>query len=303
MIKNEYMMKIVLTGSLGHISKPLALDLIAKGHLVTIISSNASKQKNIEALGAKPAIGSLENVDFLTSTFIGADIVYLMEPPINFFDPNLNVEDFWISIAQAYKQAILNTGITKVIHLSSIGGHTSDGVGMLIAHHHCENILKELPETVHMKFIRPVGFYYNMFAFIPAIKNANAIFQNYGGDEKEPWVSPLDIAVAILEEIEKPFGDSIVRYIASDEVAPNEVAQVLGNVIGKPDLKWIIISDEDFYNNLIKIGFNPLAAKGLTDMNIGRRNHLYDDYNKNKPELGKVKLRDFARDFEKIYNQ
>ncbi|WP_268225823.1 hypothetical protein [Sinomicrobium oceani] len=43
-------MNIVLTGSLGHISMPLALSLIEKGHQVTIISSRPERQLAIEAL-------------------------------------------------------------------------------------------------------------------------------------------------------------------------------------------------------------------------------------------------------------
>ncbi len=54
-------MKIVVTGSLGHISKPLAHELVQKGHSVTVISSKAERKKDIEAMGAKAAIGSMEN--------------------------------------------------------------------------------------------------------------------------------------------------------------------------------------------------------------------------------------------------
>ncbi len=52
------------------------------GHTVTVISSKSAKQKDIEELGAAAAIGSLEDVDFLTSTFTGADADYCMVPPI-----------------------------------------------------------------------------------------------------------------------------------------------------------------------------------------------------------------------------
>jgi uncharacterized protein YbjT (DUF2867 family) len=72
------MMKIVVTGSLGHISKPLTIELVEKGHQVTVISSKVEKQKDIEALGATSAIGTMEDVDFLTATFMGADSVYTM---------------------------------------------------------------------------------------------------------------------------------------------------------------------------------------------------------------------------------
>ncbi len=295
-------MKIIVTGSLGHISKPLVTNLIAKGHEVTVVSSKAGRQKDIEALGAIAAIGTIDDAGFLTKTFTGADIVYLMEPPANFFDHNTDMAAYWMNIAKSYVQAVRESGVTKLIHLSSIGGHTTEGVGMLATHHLVENILGALPITVSIKTMRPVGFYYNMLAFIPTIKNAHSIIQNYGGDEKEPWVSPLDIAEVIAEEIEKPFLGRTVHYIASDEVSPNEVAQVLGRAIGKPDLKWLAISDEQFMNNLLHIGFHPQAAKGLTAMNAGRRNKLYDDYKQNKPALGKVKLTDFANEFTVAYH-
>ena len=296
-------MKIVLTGSLGHISKPLAVDLIAKGHSVTVISSKTERQTEIESIGAKAAIGSNDDGEFLSSIFTGAEIVYLMEPPVNYFDHKTDLESDWLNIAKSYRQAVQQSGITKVIHLSSVGAHTEKGVGLLAAHHLVENVLNELPNTVSIKTLRPVGFYYNMLAFIPAIKNANAIIQNYGGNEKEPWVSPLDIAKVIAEEIEKPFNGRIIRYIASDEVSPNEVADVLGVAIGKTDLSWNIIPDEQFQNNLINIGFNTQAAKGLTEMNAGRRSGvLYEDYFKHKPIPGKVKLSDFAKEFAAAYN-
>jgi uncharacterized protein YbjT (DUF2867 family) len=69
-------MKIVVTGSLGNISKPLTLELIQKGHEVTVVTSKANKQKDIEALGAKAAIGTIEDINFLTATFKGVDAVY-----------------------------------------------------------------------------------------------------------------------------------------------------------------------------------------------------------------------------------
>lgn len=176
----------------------------------------------------------------------------------------------------------------------------------MLAHgYEVESVLKTLPDNVAIKFMRPVGFYYNMFSFIPTIKNAGSIFQNYGGDElKEPWVSPSDIAETIAEEIELPFNGRKVRYIASDEVSPNEVATILGDAIGKPDLKWIVISNENFIANLVHAGFSLQAAEGLAAMNVSRVSGvLYEDYHKHKPTLGKVKLKDFAKEFAVVFNQ
>ena len=298
-------MKLVLTGSLGHISKPLAEELVQKGHSVTVISSKAEKQKDIEAIGAQPAIGSIEDVNFLSKTFTGADVVYLMEPPINFFDHNLNVMTHHAKLANSFKQAVQQSEATKLIHLSSIGAHTDKGNGMLAYHHEVENILNELPDNVSIKFMRPVGFYYNMFAFIQAIKTQGVIVSNYKATYKEPVVSPLDIAAVIAEEMELPFEGRKVRYIATDELTSDDVARILGEAIGKPELQWIAIPDEQLLNGLIGTGFNAEVAKGLVEMNIARQSGiLFDDYNRNRPNaLGKVKLVDFAKEFATVYNQ
>lgn len=296
-------MKIIVTGSLGHISKPLSQELVQKGHTLTVISSKAERQTEIESLGAKAAIGTMEDADFLTRSFNGADVVYLMEPPPNFSDPGSDILTQWSVIVHSYSKAIRLANVKRVIHLSSIGAHTDKGVGMLAAHHAIENLLKQLPDDVSIKFMRPVGFYYNMYAYMHSIKTQGTIIQNYGGDEKEPWVSPLDIASVIAEEIEKPFQGRTVRYIASDEVSPNEVAKILGEAIGKPELKWLTIPDEQMQDNLVSAGFSPNAAKGLADMNAGRRTGtLYEDYHRHKPVLGNIKLTDFAKEFAVFYH-
>lgn len=296
-------MKITLTGSLGHIGKPLAKTLVQKGHKVTVISSKTERQKEIEALGATAAIGTMQDAGFLTKIFTESDIVYLMETLGEgfFFNQDLDYMKAVTDIATNYKTAVQQSGVKKVIHLSSIGAHTDKGNGMLAFHHQGETILKQLPKDVSIKTMRPVGFYYNMFGYIPTIKSQKAIVQNYGGDEREPWVSTLDIADVIAEEMEQPFNGRSIRYIASDERSPNEVAKILGEAIGIPDLKWITLPDEQMLNGMITAGMNPAIAKGLVEMNAGRRSGtLYEDYYRHRPDLRKTKLQDFAKDFAAV---
>lgn len=299
-------MKIIVTGSLGNISGPLTKELIRKGHAVTVISSSFERKTTIEALGAKAAIGTMEDIDFLTETFRGSDIVYAMEAlnAGSFFNHDLDFIEANTKIGSNYKAAIEKSGVKNIIHLSSIGAHMKEGNGILAFHYNVEKILNELPEDVSIKFMRPVGFYYNMFGFIPTIKSQNAIFQNYGGSGKEPWVSPLDIASVIAEEIEKPFNGREIRYIASEEISPDDIASILGESIGQPDLKWVTVSDEELLNGMIGAGMNPKTAKGVVEMNAARGNGLlYEDYRQHKPVLGNVKLKDFAKQFAAAYHQ
>jgi uncharacterized protein YbjT (DUF2867 family) len=297
-------MKIVLTGSLGHIGKPLAQELIRKGHHVTVISSNPGKQAEIETLGAKAAIGNIEDEEFLTTAFTGADAVYCLFAPGGFFDPNY---DLMAKIAQwgrSYKHAILQSGVMRVVHLSSIGAHTDRNNGILAFHYQAEHILRELPPEIVIKHLRPVGFYYNLLSFIPAIKAQGVIASNYAGDHKRPWVSPIDIAAAAAEELTGPFNGRTVRYIASEEISSTEIAHILGAAIGKPDLQWVLIPGEQLRSGLIAFGMNPGIAAGLVEMQDGiQSGELYEDYYRHRPAvLGTTKMNDFAPEFAAAYN-
>lgn len=300
-------MNIVLTGSISNIGKPLTQALVQKGHSVTVISSNPERQQEIKALGAKAAIGKMQDVAFLTSTFTGADIVYLMETldaAGDMFDREVDFIGTINQIGLNYKQAVEQARIKRIVHLSSIGAHMDQGNGFLIFHHNVENILKQLPSEVAIKTMRPVGFYTNTFSFIRNIKTKGVIISNYGGDQKEPWVSPLDIAQVITEEMEKPFEGRTVRYIASDEFSPNEMAKAFGKAIGKPDLQWSVISDEQLLSSWLNIGFNQQLAYGFIEMQASQGSGLlYEDYYRQRPSLGNVKLADFAKEFAAVYQQ
>jgi uncharacterized protein YbjT (DUF2867 family) len=201
---------------------------------------------------------------------------------------------------------IQQSGIKRVVHLSSIGADTDQGNGLLAFHYHVEKIINQLPSDVGITFMRPVGFYNNLLAFIPTIKTQGMIVSNYGGDDKKPWVSPIDIAAAIAEEITTAFVGRKVRYVASEEISCNEITSILGAAIGKPDLKWVVISDEQLLKGMIASGVNPRIAAGLVEMNASASTHggkFYEDYYLNRPTLGTVKMKDFAKDFAVVYNQ
>jgi uncharacterized protein YbjT (DUF2867 family) len=298
-------MKITITGSLGHISKPLAQELVQKGHAVTVISSNPGRRGEIEALGAVAAIGKVEDVQFLASAFSGADAVYCMEPPPArniMFDKDFDLLGHIDALAHVFVEAILKSGVKRVFHLSSIGAHMAKGNGILVFHYNMEKILNTLPADVSITLMRPVGFYYNLFSAIDTIKTQGAIVNNYGGDEKEPWVSPVDIASAIAEEMGSAFVGRKVRYVASDVVSANEIAAILGAAIGKPELKWVVVPDEQLLSGLKAVGMNLQFATGYVEMNASRRGGvLYEDYYRNEPVLGKIKMVDFAGDFAAAY--
>ncbi|HLY68132.1 MAG TPA: NAD(P)H-binding protein [Puia sp.] len=296
-------MKIILTGSLGHIGRPLTALLVQKGHDVTVISSSSEKQNSIRALGATPAIGTIEDTDFLTATFSRADIVYTMVPPPRFSDPNVDLVADMAKIIDNYHQAIRRSGIKRIVHLSSIGAHMDQGSGIIIGHHHAEALLNLLPD-VAITFMRPVGFYYNLNMFTGLIRATGRISSNYGADDMIPWVSPSDIAEAIAKEIGIPPVERKILYVASDELTCNQVAAILGAAIGKPGITWTLITDGELQKRYESVGMNTKIAAGLVQMQASMHSgKFYEDYYRNRPAPGKIKMTDFANEFAASYHK
>jgi len=299
-IKN---MKIVVTGSLGHISKPLVQELLQKGHHVTVISSKDDKKAVIEDLGAVAAIGSVEDAGFLAEAFSGADAVYTMVPPVSYMQPDLDPIQHFSRIGRNYTSAILQAGVGRVVNLSSWGAHRDNGTGGIVGTYYLEQIMNELPAEISLVHIRPTSFHYNLLGFIPAIKYTGRIAANYGGDDRTVLVAPEDIAAAVAEELENNTGRHI-RYVASDELTCKEVARILGEAIGKPDLQWDLISNEEALQNLERAGLPARSAALLVELQAGHHQGLTaEDYYKHKPVLGKVKLADFAKTFAAAYQK
>jgi len=295
-------MKYVVTGSLGNISKPLAQKLIDAGHSVTIISSKTEKTSQIEALGAKAAIGSVEDTGFLTKTFTGADAVYTMVPP-NF--GAVDWKKYIAGIGENYAAAIKAAGVKNVVDLSSIGAHMPDGCGPVSGLYFSEKALNGL-DGVNVKHLRAGFFFQNFFGNIGMIKHLGIIGGNYGDGTTLTLVHTDDIADAAAEELlELSFKGKSIRYVIGDEKTTNQVAVILGKAIGKPELPWIDFKDEDTFAALVQAGLSEEIAENYAEMGAAMRSgEMTSEYNSNKPTVfGKTKLEAFAPVFAAVYKQ
>jgi uncharacterized protein YbjT (DUF2867 family) len=269
---------------------------------VVVVSHDKGKVKSIEEHGAKAAIGSVEDVDFLIQVFTGANAVYTMVPP-NFAATQW--KQYIANIGKNYADAIKKSGVKYVVNLSSIGADMPDGCGPVSGLYQVEKALNAL-EDVNVKNLRPAFFYNNLFANIGMIKHAGIIGANYGQNTNMVLVDPSDIAAVAAEELSSlSFSGKSVRYIASDEKTTTEIAQTLGKAIGKNDLPWVDFKDEDALNGMKQAGLSEEIAKNYVEMGAALRSGaMIKDYLSHRPAtLGKVKLNDFAKSFSQAYLQ
>lgn len=291
----------VITGAAGNISAPIVKELLKKGHKVTVVGRTAANLEPLTQLGATAAIGSLEDLVFLTKTFTGADAVYTMVPPK--WDPT----DWKKHIGQIganFAAAIKTAGVKYVVNLSSVGAHLPEGCGPVSGLYRVEQALNELKD-VNVLHLRPSYFYQNLFANLGLIKQAGIMGSNFSTDEgRFPIVDPSDIAAVATEALlALDFKGHTYRYIASEETGTDAIAKAIGANIGKNDLPWVTFTDEQALGGMIQAGLHPEVAKNYTEMGAALNSGIMlEDYWKNKPAtLGKVKLNDFAAQFAHAY--
>jgi nucleoside-diphosphate-sugar epimerase len=293
-------MNITLTGSLGNISRPLVEHLVAQGHAVTVISHRPAKAATIEALGAKAAIGSVENYDFVRQSFEGADAVYTMIPP-DFSVPDYR--DFTLRVRHNYAQAIRETRVSAVVNLSSVGSALA-GTRFLPAYLNLEEELDQLPD-LSVLHLRPAGFYSNFYGSMAPIRHQGLIGNNFDGNVPMLLTDPRDIADAAAQALHSQgVPGRRILYIISDVKTGNEVAHLLGDAIGKPELQWVAFADEQLLQMLTQNGFSADAAQHyIVDMGIAiREGVLAKHYAQNaQPVFGKRDFAAFAQGFARAY--
>lgn len=290
-------MKYVITGAAGNISRPLSEKLLQAGHEVTVISRSEKNIESLIQLGARPAIGSVEDPAFLAAAFAGADALYTMVPP--YFQAS-DWKAYIGGIGANFAKAIRESGVKNVVNLSSVGAHLPEGAGPVSGLYRAEQALNTLTD-VNILHLRPVYFYTNLLANIPMVKQMQIIGSNFGGEGFTMVLThPDDIADLAFEALNGlNFTGQTYRYIASDERPTSDIAAVLGQAIGQPGLPWITFTNEQTLGGMLQAGLPEEVARNYTEMGDAlQRGVFMEDYLRNRPaQMGKTKLEDFAADF------
>ncbi|MEJ7643490.1 MAG: NAD(P)H-binding protein [Chryseolinea sp.] len=293
------MEKYVVTGSLGHISRPLVSGLVEAGKEVTVITSNRDRSGEVHALGAKAAVGSLNDAEFLSDTLQGAEVVYTMIPP-TWQTSNLRASQN--EVAANYIKAIKHNNIEYVVNLSSVGAHLPHGVGPVNGIRDFEISLNNLP-GLRVKHLRPGYFFYNFLSQIPLIQEAGIMGANFGTPEqKVPLVHTRDIATSALEELlNLDFNGNSIRNIVGDFRTGQEIATALGKAIGR-ELPWVVFTDQQQKDALLQAGVPETHASAYTEMGIAlREGRMQEEVTAVIPPAGWIKIEKFAKEFSKVF--
>lgn len=223
------MLSVLVSGATGQQGGALARVLLGKGHSVRgfVRRPDSPEAKELERFGADLAEGDFEEPSTLEEAARGMDTVFVVATP---FEAGTEAEvRHGIAAADAAKAA----GVSHLVYSSVAGADQDTGIPHFDSKRKVEEHIEGLgvPYTI----VAPVYFMDNLLApwTLPQLKKGS-LPMALPASRPLQQIALSDIAAftgAVLENREEFVGRRV--DIASDELAGEEVAQVLTRVTGR----------------------------------------------------------------------
>lgn len=259
-----------IMGTTGQTGSAALAAALAAGHEVKAIVREPSQAATLAEKGAVLAKADLDNVAALTAAFASADAVYVLNPVPH------TAEDVFAAAAKngaAIAEAIRRAGVPHVVALSSSGAHRTEGTGIVRALHDFEQALRGSAPS--LTFIRATEFMEN-WGGVLGVAAEHGILPSMRQplDAAGETVSARDVGRQVAAELARPHaGVRIVNLKGPAEYSPEDAAQELGELLGKP-IAAVPTPREEWEPGLVAAGLSASHARelaGLYDaMNAGR---------------------------------
>jgi uncharacterized protein YbjT (DUF2867 family) len=290
----------VITGATGNTGKIIASTLLEAGKQVRIIGRDADKAKELIDRGAELFQGSTDDVDLLKRAFDGATAVYALLPM------NMAAEDyteFQMQHANAIAEAMEACKVKYTVSLSSQGAHLERDSGIILGLHKMEQLFNQI-EGLNTLNLRPCYFMENALGMVGMIKESGIMGSPIKGDLSVPMIATKDIAnYAAKRLLALDFeGNNHQDLLGARNLTYQEVANVYGEAIGKPDLNYVQFSYADFKGAFMGMGASESVADKMNEF-IGRVN-AGDIFvaDRNDENTTPTTIEEFSHTFSYVYN-
>jgi uncharacterized protein YbjT (DUF2867 family) len=292
---------ITIIGATGRVGSQIVDRLLAAGKQVRLIARHADKLERFKQKGAEIFVGDSADANFLTEAFKGSEVVLTMIPA-DFSTADLRTHQDRLGEAQA--TAIKNSGVKKVVHLSSLGGHTEENTGIISGLARQEKRYNAL-ENVDVLHLRPTYFMENHMSSIGMIKGMGINGGGLASDIPFPMIATNDIAKVASEVLANPdfSGKSVRNLLGPRNYTLNEATAILGKAIGKPDLNYVQFSYDDTKAGMMQMGVSESIVDGYIGMFKGGNEHGIWNAERTSDNTTATTLEEFATTFAAEFNK
>jgi len=254
----------VVLGASGNTGHVVAQNLLARQQKVRVVGRNATHLQDHAAQGAEVFIADVIDAAALSKAFYNADSAYVMIPP----NPASNDPlDYSERAGDAIAAALKNAAVKNVVVLSSIGADKSKGTGPVVGLYKLEQKLNQLGGA-NVLFLRAGYFMENTLPQAVAISKMGSAVGPIRPDLKLPMIATRDIGAAASDALlSLSFrGKQTQELLGQRDITYPEVAAIIGKAIGKPDLKYAQLPDEQMRPALVQAGMSEPFARLLLEM-------------------------------------
>jgi uncharacterized protein YbjT (DUF2867 family) len=254
----------VVLGASGNTGHVVANNLLARGEKVRAVGRNAAHLQSLAAKGAETFIADVTDANALAKAFHDADAAYVLIPP------NTTITDpigYANRVSDAIASAVQNSKTRNVVALSSIGAELSSGTGPVVGLHNLEQKLNQI-NSANVLYLRAGYFMENTLPQVNAIRQMGSVAGPLHPDLKLPMIATRDIGTAATDNLLHPTfrGKQTRELLGQRDVTYTEVATIIGQAIGKPDLKCLQVPDDQFRSILVQMGMSEQFARLLLEM-------------------------------------
>ncbi|MGE5285421.1 MAG: nucleoside-diphosphate sugar epimerase, partial [Actinomycetota bacterium] len=181
-----------------------------------------------------------------------------------------DLREYQDRLGAALVAALSSARVPRVVALSSVGAHLDEGTGPILGLHDLETRLGMLKDA-EVVSLRPAYFMENLLWSAPLIRNQGINGSPIRADVPLPMVATEDIAaVAARLFIDGIFHGHSVRYLLGPrDLTMTEATRILGEAIGKPDLRYVQFSEDDARRALADAGMSASVIEAMLEMQRG----------------------------------
>ena len=247
-------------GATGTVGAQVTTRLLDAGHRVRAVGRSSERLEAVARLGADTAVADTTDHSALSTAMRDSDAVFVMQPVDHTAADNLASQ--W-TMTDAIVRALRESGVPRVVALSSVGAEISSSTGFLVGLHILEQRLAEL-SGVEVLALRAGWFYDNARSYLPLMQNAGIVADSLDPHVAVPMVATRDIAAAAVDALAGTGwgGTHLSREILGPvNVDQATVTAALGRAFGLPKLRYERLSDDDMVATLVdEAGFSPDVA-------------------------------------------
>ena len=251
-------------GATGNTGSIVARTLLGEKQKVRAIGRSADRLEPLTTEGAEPFVCDVNDVAALTKAFSGAKAVYAMIPPSMTSDNYRAEQD---RVSDAIAQAVQQSNVEYVVSLSSVGADQPQGNGPVAGLHYLEQILNQIPD-LNALHLRPGYFMENTLAQVGIIKTFGISAGPLHSDLALPMIATRDIGSAAANALlALDFnGKQIHELLGERDLSYAEAAKIIGKAIGKPELKYVRMPDEQIRGAFLQMGMSANVADLILEM-------------------------------------